>query len=149
MSGLQTELSKISGDTTADIDAKRKIGERQKLLQGVVDKLKSALAAYDTFVSRLASPDANVTAMIRELDVWSALNEPSSLLLIVKMDKAGGSNYVEKNLWTSFGKMPFKVMGGVIASYTLFQGNSGVVLASGVIPIHGGFKNADKVGELF
>ncbi len=149
ISGLQTELSKISGDTPADIDAKRKIGERQKLLQGAVDKLKSALAAYDTFVSRLASPDANITAMIRELDVWSALNEPSSLLLAVKMDKAGGSNYVEKNLLTSFGKMPFKVMGGVIASYTLFQGNSGVVLGSGVIPIHGGFKDADEVGELF
>lgn len=149
ISDLQTELSKISGVTPADIDAKRKIGERQKLLQGAADKLKIALSAYDTFVSRLASPDANTTAMIRELDVWSSLNEPSSLLLIVKMDKAGGSNYVEKNLWTSFGAMPFKIMGGAIASYTLFQGSSGIILSSGVIPVHGGFSNANKVGELF
>ena len=152
VSELQTELSKITGDTPADNQKKRQLGEQQKRVQSVVDKLKSAIAAYDTFntfVAKLASPDANVAAMIREYEIWSALNDPSSLMLIVKMDKAGGSNYVEKSLWTSFGSMPFKVMGGVIVSYTLFQGNSGVVLASGVIPVHGGFQKVNNVGELF
>ena len=148
-STLQTDLSKITGDTVQDKENKRRLSERQKRHQGAADKLKAALAAYDTLVSKLASPDANVAAMIRELDIWNVLNEPSSLLLIVKMDKAGGSNYVEKNLWTSLGKMPFKVMGGVIASYTLFQGKTGTVLASGVVPVHGGFANANEVGSLF
>lgn len=149
VSSLQTESSKIAGETAADKEKRRQLGEQQKRHQGAVDKLKSALTAYDTLVGKLASPDASVAAMIREYEVWSALNDPSSLMLIVKMDKAGGSNYVEKNLWTSFGVMPFKVMGGVIASYTLFQGSSGAVLAAGVVPVHGGYKKVNEVGDLF
>ncbi len=145
----QAELAKITGDTPADRATKQLLTEQQRRQQGAVDKLKSALAAYDAFVGKLASPDASVAAMVREYEVWNALSDPSSLALVVKMDKAGGSNYVEKNLWTSFGVMPFKVMGGVITSYTLFQGNTGAVLASGVVPVHGGFRNVDKVGDLF
>ncbi len=87
--------------------------------------------------------------MIRELEVWNTLNGNSSLVLIVKMDRTGASSYVQKNLWTTFGKMPFKVMGGAIASYTLFQGTTGAVLASGLVPVHGGFSNANEVGNLF
>ena len=45
--------------------------------------------------------------------------------------------------------MPFKVMGGIIASYTLFQGETGAVLAAGIVPVHGGFKRPDKIEELF
>ncbi len=149
VSSLQADISKITGETPAEKEKRRQLGEQQKHLQEVVDKLKGALKAYDTLVSKLASPDANVAAMIREYDVWNALNDPASLMLIVKMDKAGGSNYVEKNLWTSFGAMPFKVMGGIIASYTLFQGDTGAVLASGVVPVHGGFQKVNEVGELF
>ena len=66
------------------------------------------------------------------------------------MVKAGGSNYVQKDLWTGLlGFMPFKVMGGVVATYALFQGSSGVVLTSGVVPVHGGFYKVNDVGDVF
>lgn len=146
---LQSALAGITGSTQDDDEKKALETERCKRHQAAIDKLKGALAAYDTLTSKLAAPDAGVAALIREYEVWNELNAASSLMLIVKMDKAGGSNFVEKNLWTSFGAMPFKVMGGVIASYTLFQGNSGNVLASGVIPVHGGFRKINELGDLF
>jgi hypothetical protein len=145
---LQSEVSKITGETANDKENRRRLSEQQRSHQGAIDKLKVAMTAYDTLVGKLASPDSSVAALIREYEVWSALNDPSSLMLIVKMDKAGGSNYVEKNLWTSFGAMPFKVMGGAIASYTLYQGSTGAVLASGVVPVHGGFQKVNEVGNL-
>lgn len=144
---LQTKLSAITGDTPEEKEFKRPLGEQQKRHQVAADKLKAALTAYDTLVSKLASPDANLTALVRELDVWSTLNEPANLLLLVKMDKAGGSNFTQKNLWTGIFGMPFKVMGGVIASYSLFQGSTGAVLASGVVPVHGGFSKVDEITQ--
>lgn len=149
LGALQSDLAKITGDTPADNAKKALLAEQSKRLQAAAEKLKSALAAYDVLVGKLAAPDAGVVTLIREYEVWSVLSDPSSLMLIVKMDKAGGSNYVEKNLWTSLGAMPFKVMGGVIASYTLFQGNAGNVLASGTVPVHGGFRAVSELGGLF
>lgn len=149
LAALQSELAGITGDTPADNEKKAPLTEQRKHHQAAADRLKGALAAYDVLVGKLAAPDAGVAALIREYEVWNVLSEPSSLMLIVKMDKAGGSNYVEKNLWTTLGAMPFKVMGGVIASYTLFQGNAGQVLASGTVPVHGGFRVVSELGGLF
>ena len=41
--------------------------------------------------------------------------------------------------------MPFFTMGGVVANYSLFKGETGVILSAGAIPLDGGFF---KVGRL-
>jgi hypothetical protein len=86
-------------------------------------------------------------AIARELEVWNSLQAADSYLLIVKVNKAGGSHYVEKNLWTTFGAMPFYVMGGVISSFSLLEGKTGDLIASGAIPIHSGYKSAKEAGN--
>ncbi len=146
---LQSRLAKITGDTPEEKNDKLNLNEQAKRYQGFVDKLKSALATFDTFLSKLVSQDAELTTLVSELEVWNTLMEQSSLLLIVKVDKAGGSNYIAKNLWTSFGAIPLYVMGGVIVSYTLFQGNTGSVLASGTVPVHSGFWKVNKINRIF
>jgi hypothetical protein len=110
-------------------------------------RLTTTISAYDAFVDKLVNPDDKTLAMLRELDTWTSLQGHSVYALLVKVNKAGGSHYVEKNLWTAFGVMPYKVMGGVIASYALFEGGSGDLVASGIVPIHGGFVNAKRVAQ--
>ncbi|MEJ7590914.1 MAG: hypothetical protein WKF77_05150 [Planctomycetaceae bacterium] len=146
---VQTQLSAIGGNQPQDEQAKHQLGQQLDQDKDSVEQLKVAVAACDSFLSKLIGTEANIAALIRELEFWNALNQPATTLLIVKMEKAGGSNYVEKNVWTSFGIMPFKVMGGVIASYALFEGSSGALLASAIVPIHGGFSKVNKVGKLF
>ena len=146
---IQAKLTTITGDLPADIQSKQQLSEQLDQSKASLEQLKAAVAAYDAFLSKLIGTEASITALIRELEHFGSFTEPAATLLIVKMEKAGGSNYTEKNLWTSFGSMPFKVMGGVIASYALFEGSSGALLAAGIVPIHGGFVKVNEVGTLF
>lgn len=114
-------------------------------LRTLIDRLKTATGAYDTLLNRLMAPDEATGAMLRDLAVWNGLNDRDGRLLLLKVQKAGGSYYTEKNLWNFFGKMPFYVAGGVVVSYTLLKGEDGTVLASGLLPVHGGFEQVKQV----
>ena len=148
VAALEQDVAK-SGDTPAEREAKQARSARLAAERAVLDKLKTAIQACDTFFGRFLVPDDKTLAFIKEYEIWKSSQEANSYVLIVKMHKAGGSQYTEKNLWTTFGKMPFKVMGGVIVSYALFDGPSGALVRAGVVPVHGGFANADEVGTLF
>lgn len=145
---LEQDIAK-AGDVPAERETKQKNTAMLAAERGALDTLKTATQAYDTFLGKFFAPDEKTLAFIKEYEIWKASQEASSYVLIVKLHKAGGSQYIEKNLWTTFGKMPFKVMGGVIVSYSLFDGPSGALLQSGVVPVHGGYVNANEVEALF
>lgn len=148
IASLNDKLTKLTGDTTEDRAEKLQIAEKLKLHQDAVEKLNGPAQAYGVFMSKLTGADGGLEVLIRQFEMSSLLSKGSSYVLVVKMHKAGGSHYIEKNLWTSFGKMPFKVMGGVVVSYSLFDGKSTNLVASGVFPVHGGFHNPKELGEL-
>jgi hypothetical protein len=114
-------------------------------LRRLVDRLRTATGAYDTMLSRLTAPDEATGAMLRDLAVWNGLNEGDGCLLLVKVQRAGGSYYTKKNLLTALGRMPFYVAGGAVVSFTLLTGEDGTVLTSGVLPVHGGFESVKEV----
>lgn len=147
ISSLAVKLAKITGDTPDDDASKLRIAEETKPHQGAIEKLKSTAQAYEAFMTKLTGSDGGLEVLFRQFEMSSLLSEENSYLLIVKLHKAGGSHYVEKNLWTSFWKMPFQVMGGVVASYSLFNGKSGSLVMSGVVPVHGGFHNVKKLED--
>jgi hypothetical protein len=115
------------------------------ILRPLADRLKAATVAYDTMLNRLMAPDEATGTMLRDLAVWNGLNQSGGRLLLLKVQRAGGSNYTEKNLLNFFGKMPFYVAGGAVVSYTLLMGEDGTVLASGLLPVHGGFEMVKQV----
>lgn len=117
-------------------------------LRPLVDRLKAAAGAYDTLLSRLMAPDEATGAMLRDLAVWNGLNQSGGHLLLLKVQRAGGSSYTKKSLWSFFGTMPYYVAGGTVVSYTLLRGQDGTVLASGLLPVHGGFESAKRVPAL-
>ena len=81
--------------------------------------------------------------LVRQYEVSQRLAGEGAVMLTAKVHKVGGSHYIEQNLWTSFGAMPFKVMGGVIVSYSLFEGKTSQLLASQLLPLHGGFESVN------
>jgi hypothetical protein len=113
--------------------------------------LKSASALVDAWFTGLSAADAKgVTAVVnvtREKVVAEALQK-GALLLLVKVEKAGGAIVTKKNLWTFFGEMPIHHMGGAALSFTAIGGSDGLVKAAGVVPIHGGFVKAGNVAAL-
>lgn len=113
------------------------------------DAWRGALALYDSFLGKLTSADDRggvpLVNIIRESVVSDSLSKDGSLLLVVKLQKSGGSYYTKKNVVTFFGGMPFYHTGGVVVSYVLMDGKEGNVLASGVVPVHGGFVRANHL----
>lgn len=146
---LTEKLTKITGDTPQDHVTKLSLSEGIKLHQSALEKLRSTTQAYEMLMSKLLGPDGGLEVLVRQFEVSSLLNGNNSYVLLVKTHKAGGSHYVEKNLWTSFGSMPFKVMGGVVVSYSLFKGKAGNLVLSGVVPVHGGFQKVKNLEKLF
>ena len=108
---------------------------------------KSAIDVHDAFMGRLTSPDAKGAIGLADLARDAALFETleTSQLLAVKLQVSGGAYYTKKNVWVSLGAMPIFHMGGVVASYVLFDGKSGTVLSAGVVPVHGGFVKANRL----
>jgi hypothetical protein len=43
-------------------------------------------------------------------------------VLLLRVHSASGGLYTEKNLWSSFGAMPFYASGGAVVSYSFVQG---------------------------
>ena len=141
--------SRIQGLDAGAKAEKEKLDQELKANEAKVSQANAALTAYDGLVTRFQAPDGGGATIVRQSSLLTTLSSPDTVLVIMKLNKAGGSNYVSKNLWTGLGAMPFKVAGGAIASFTAFDAMTGNVLAAKTVEIHGGYANVDKVGELF
>lgn len=111
---------------------------------------KTAQTLYDAFYARLTSGDDKgqlpLDTVIRQNTVHAQLQQGAPLLA-VRIDQAGGTYYTRKNMWSFFGGMPFYNMGGVVITYSMFEGNTGRLLASGTVPVDGGFVKISNLPE--
>ncbi len=132
----------------ADPKQKERLLENAALHRAAADALEGAATLADGLFAKLGTPDDKgaipLVAATREAAIQDALSQ-GSYLLAVKLHRSGGANYTKSNMWTFFGGMPFFHMGGVVAGFVLVDGPTGRVLASGVVPIHGGFVKAGDV----
>lgn len=144
VASLNADAAKLTADS--DKEKKAKMIEKAGRLQLTIDRLKKVIGLYDAMTDRLAG-EGKMEALVRQFEISQRLAGKDTFVLTAKMHKVGGSHYVEKNLWTTFGAMPFKVMGGVIVSYSLFESQTSQLLASELMPIHGGFETANNVGQ--
>lgn len=144
VAALTAEASAMTDEASKN----KKVGlvQRAELLQRQIDRLKRVIGLYDALRERLAA-EGKLETLVRQFEVSQRLAAEGTVVLTAKVHKVGGSHYVEKNLWTTFGAMPFKVMGGVIVSYSLFEGKSSRLLASQLLPVHGGFESAKTLQE--
>ena len=113
--------------------------------------LKNAAGLVDSWYTKLAATDskgtANIVHVTREKSIADALAKDAYLLL-VKVQAKGGNLLTKKNLWTLFGGMPLYHMGGVAVSFTLIEGQTSLVKASGVAPVYGGFVKAGEMSTV-
>ena len=138
---------KIENDIeNLNTNKKKPAAERQKWVV-----FQTALSAY---VVELTSPDKDGRIALADIARQGVLRDQlglsptvsgvTSRLLLTKLEHTVGSSYVKKNLFTSFGGMPFYVMGGASASAILFNMDGTVALAES-LPWHGGFYKASEV----
>jgi hypothetical protein len=136
----------LASETNAE--KKRTMEQSRAEATALLSSLKSASALVDGWYTALSAVDgkgvAAVVNVTREKAIADAL-QGGALLLLVKVEKAGGALMTKKNLWTFFGEMPIYHMGGAAVSFTAIGGADGLVKAAGVVPIHGGFVKAGKV----
>ena len=110
--------------------------------------MTSAAGVYDSFFGKLTAADDKgnipLTTVVRDTVVADTLKN-GGMLLVAKVQKAVGSFYTKKNMWTLFGGMPFYNMGGVVVSFALLDGAAGTVIQAGIVPVHGGFVKSNRV----
>lgn len=140
-------LSEQVDDLLKGDDEKKQLAESKK---SRMDILKSVIALHDAFLNSLITPDSNGTlpiALLAQEFAVDASLQADGMVLLVKLENAAGGYFIKKNLLTGLGFMPLYHMGGAVASYVLLSGKAGTVLASNVVPVHGGFVKAGAVKD--
>ncbi len=138
------------GGPNLPADEKSQSEQTTSNLRDALEIAKAAQALYDTFSAKLAAGDDKnpfpLNTILQQNTVRNLLRQ-GSRLLAVRIEKAGGTYYTRKNLWSFFGGMPFFNMGGVVITYALFEGDTGRILASGTLPVDGGFVRISKLSQ--
>jgi len=126
---------------------KKQLAQQVALHRRAAERLRAAVALHEALVTRLTAVDDKGQTPLRtvaqEITIMEGLKH--GRVLLVRVNKVGGSYYVKKNLLSAIWKMPFFIAGGVVTTYMLFEGATGNVVTSGLVPLHGGFKSADEV----
>jgi hypothetical protein len=116
-------------------EAKADAGKSKKLdYTDRIAALEGFIKSADAFSSEMRTPVSGVVPFLliaRQAQQQDLLE--GGYLLSVKINAAGGSSVAKKNFWTFLGTMPFKVSGGAVASYAVFDGSSGKVLGGGIV----------------
>jgi hypothetical protein len=146
---VSAAFSELAGKEN-DATKKKDLLDKAKLHKDAGDALRAAIAIHDSFFSKLTTPDDKsaipLTTVIRD-SVVSDILSGNGLLMTVRLATSGGAYYTKKNMWTFFGSMPFYNMGGVVVSFVLLEGTDGHVLASGAIPVYGGYVKSDELKQ--
>jgi hypothetical protein len=149
----QTASKWLKDEAGSETNAQKKaqLNNVAAMFDRAADAFTAALKNADALIATLAAPDKDgIPAAMQIADektILEKLRIDGACILHVKLNNATGANYTKKNLWTFFGDMPFYVMGGVVVSYTLLEAASGLVVASGQMPLHGGYMSVDDVAS--
>jgi hypothetical protein len=112
--------------------------------------LRKAISKAEEFMAGLAVADAKgVILMTKIAQEMAVCDRPrgDSLALYLDVRAAVGGYYTKKNLWTFLGWMPFYAMGGVVVTYYIVR-SDGVLVASGLVPVHSGYGKVSDVQTL-
>lgn len=160
-----TAILKLSGQAKVNIEhfeAAQAKAEKElsanptnQALKDVVQKMKDSVAVWkpvsggiDAWAKRVVSVDDKgkipLATILSESLIRKDLESGWSLM-VIQLHKVAGTGYTKKNLWSSLGRNPFFVTGGAVAGYVEFDGHSGYVLSSMLMPVHGGYHSVSDV----
>lgn len=111
-------------------------------------RLAAVAQSFDSAMETLGAADS-LRVLASQYAIAQQWKIADTILLQVSVEKAGGSSYDQKNLWTLFGVMPYKLMGAAIVSYALIDAPSGKLLGSDVLSSHGGFRRPSAIAAMF
>jgi len=139
-------IGRLLGNRLAD-DLMHLAEERDRVAAAKPDdpKVAPTLLRFDTFFTRVLTPDAAGWVPIARAGLLEQLLDEDPLVLRVFVEKAGGSLVVRKNIKTFIGADPLRVSAGLVASYTVTEPSTGRVLAAGVLNCRTG---EAKLGEI-
>lgn len=104
--------------------------------------------SLDVWLKSLFAGDSK---KLSEVIFWSSMRErlsnANSYIIVVELYEIAGTAYTKKNLWSTLGANPFKVMGAAMASYTMYEAKSGKVVSSMLLPVHGGYYSISELRE--
>jgi hypothetical protein len=132
----------------AKADEKPSLQNAVAAYEGAAAAARAAVTAYDQFAAQVLTSEAGQRPRIARIaeahEVVEAL-KGDTCVVFLNMNSIVGGMYTKSNLWTFLGEIPFRTMGGVVISFTALQGKTGAVIASGVVPVHGGYRTVRGV----
>lgn len=130
-------------------DINRKIKDlREWSKEAKEKKWKDFSKSLDAWLKSLF---ADGSKKMSDVYLWSSmrerLNNTESYIIVTELYEIAGTAYTKKNLWSTLGANPFKVMGAAVASYTMYEARSGKVVSSMLLPVHGGYYSVSELRE--
>ena len=157
MSPLQAQyadLVALAAETKSrSAQLKAKSPELAARLDAAEAQANKAVTLFEGFSSALIVPKEAkaappIASVLRQKKLQASMAR-KPLVLLVTSSKAGAL-YTKKNMWTFLaGSPPLYTMGGVSLAYSVFDPADGVILASGAIPVHGGYRSVGAAERLF
>jgi hypothetical protein len=131
-------------------EAKQHLEKEAGKHRQIAEDLKRSILVFDSYFGKLMTLDEKSTVppvvpLVKEATIQNAMAVVNTSVMLVKIHKMGGGYFTKKNLWTVFLGLPLYFMGGAAITFGMLDGLSGKVLASGVIPVYGGFVLARKL----
>jgi hypothetical protein len=154
-----TALKTAKGKGKAALEDKLKLLAAAKLgYEADKARWTQFVTATATWVAELTTATSDGKIPVVETMKQRALQRrlcgfPSSLpsecgrLALTKLDHSVGNSYIKKNLWSGLGANPFYVMGGAVASLTVF-GDKGEVLFAKTGAVHGQYLSVSDVPDV-
>ncbi len=143
-------LRKIYTVTDWSKELKALMGEHQA--KGELEALTKLSATMDAWVTAQLTVDdkgrSPLDTVIEQQKIRAVIESENTCVVIVKIHDASGTAYTKKNLFsTILWGNPFHVMGGAVASYSMFNGTTGHVVSSMLLPVHGGYYSVSDLKE--
>lgn len=150
VANTRTDLSgaKAAAEKEKVPEKKAKYEKATAIYEAALATASLTLAKVDELILSLTAADASgvlpLSRILRDKLAYDAAHSDGAMVLFIDVRSTSAGAYTKKNLWTFFGGMPFHVMGGVTVAYALVDPKRGV-LASGIAPVHGGYKRVNDV----
>ncbi|HEV7659731.1 MAG TPA: hypothetical protein VGO55_07785 [Allosphingosinicella sp.] len=116
------------------------------------ERITALITRFDTFVGAITTPDAQGNLMIARAARLESLMAPNAAgvrphIMRVYVDQSGGSLIRTRNIATFIGVDPLRISGGLVASFTVTNAETGQVLSAGLFACRTGLMRLRRVHD--
>lgn len=124
-------------------DATGDLGEQKAAWIGAKSRIEAAQKGFDELLTMLAAKDDGqvmASAIAHEMALRDLIKRQKRFFLQLKVHASGGTSESRQSIWSFLPFFqPFRISGGVVASFQVFDPDTGQIMMADSLEAHSGF----------